>query len=264
MPPRVHEIATGRSGQTLVTEHARELLAEARRRTLALVAKVSDDDLNRVHDPLMSPLVWDLGHIAAFEDLWLGQRTGGLPPLRPDLATVYDASESPRAHRGALPYLRRDEALQFMADTRARTLEVLDRDGRLGPVWEMVVQHEHQHNETMLQTLQLAEAGVCSPERAAQPPPRASRGTVRVDAGPFPLGDPGEGFAYDNERPQHVVERPNTSPSSRTAATTARSYGRRPAGVGGMPRAWSARSTGLPTVAFGPSTVSSRWTPICR
>jgi hypothetical protein len=26
----------------------------------------------------MSPLVWDLGRIAAFEDLWLAQRTGGM------------------------------------------------------------------------------------------------------------------------------------------------------------------------------------------
>ena len=25
----------------------------------------------------MSPLVWDLGHIAAFEDLWIAHRFGG-------------------------------------------------------------------------------------------------------------------------------------------------------------------------------------------
>jgi len=42
----------------------RDQLEEAPERTLALVESVSDDDLNRVHDPLMSPLVWDLGHIA--------------------------------------------------------------------------------------------------------------------------------------------------------------------------------------------------------
>jgi gamma-glutamyl hercynylcysteine S-oxide synthase len=192
----------------LLFTDVRELLTEARQRTLALVENVSDEDLDRVHDPLMSPLVWDLGHIAAFEDLWLAQRTGGMKPLRPDLAVVYDAAETPRADRGDVPYLRRSEALEYMADTRARSLEVLDRVARVGPVWEMVVQHEHQHNETMLQTLQLAEPGVYSPERRPLPSREAASGTVRIDAGAFPLGEPDAEFAYDNERPQHMVHVP--------------------------------------------------------
>src|SRR4051794_24231168 len=86
-------------------------LTRARARTLALVAPISDQDLERVHSPLMSPLVWDLGHIAAFEDLWLVHNHAGEPPVRPDLAEVYDADETPRADRGELPYLRRPEAL---------------------------------------------------------------------------------------------------------------------------------------------------------
>jgi hypothetical protein len=58
------------------------------------VDPLSEDDLNAVHDPLMSPLVWDLGHIAAFEDLWLCEHEDGLRPLRPELAAVYDATEA--------------------------------------------------------------------------------------------------------------------------------------------------------------------------
>src|SRR5919112_3011104 len=99
--------------ESLDKRAVRALLGETRERTLALVAPVSDEDLDRVHDPLMSPLVWDLGHIAAFEDLWLAQRTGGMKPLHPDLTVVYDAAETPRADRGDLPYLRRGEALEF-------------------------------------------------------------------------------------------------------------------------------------------------------
>ena len=139
------------------------LLEEARERTLLLVDRVSDEDLDRVHDPLMSPLVWDLGHIAAYEDLWIARDTGS-ELLRPDLAELYDAFETPRAERGELAYLRRDDALAFMETVRERSLSVL---GRVSPfIGEMLVQHEHQHNETMLQTLQLAEAGVYSPPRA--------------------------------------------------------------------------------------------------
>src|SRR5258707_1119842 len=81
-------------------------LAAAGGATWALVEPVSVEDLERVHSPLMSPLVWDLGHIAAFEDLWLVHRWAGEPMLRGDLAEVYDAFETPRAGRGELPYLR--------------------------------------------------------------------------------------------------------------------------------------------------------------
>ena len=108
----------------LPAERHRAALAEARERTLTLVAPVSEEDLDRVHDPLMSPLVWDLGHIAAFEDLCLCQRVGGLEPLRPELAEVDDAAETPRARRSEIPYLRRDDALELMQRVRERALAV--------------------------------------------------------------------------------------------------------------------------------------------
>ena len=196
-------------------ERYRDALAEARHRTLLLIEPVSTEDVDRVHSPLMSPLAWDLGHIAWFEDLWLCRRAGGLRPLRPELTEVYDASRTPRTERGAISYLRRDDALEFMAAVRERSLSVLERvdlspgGDRLnadGFVWEMLVQHEHQHNETMLQTLQLAEPGVFSPDRW---PGLASSGdgppTVLVEGGSFVMGAAAHGFAYDNERPRHEV-----------------------------------------------------------
>jgi gamma-glutamyl hercynylcysteine S-oxide synthase len=150
----------------------------------------------------MSPLVWDLGHIAAFEDLWVCRETG-LELRRPELAAVYDADETPRADRGELPYLRRDQAVAYMDEVRERTLSVV---GRLsGFIAEMLVQHEHQHNETMLQTLQLAEPGTFAPERTA-PEGDAPAGSLHVEAGEARIGDGGRGFAYDNERPRHSVE----------------------------------------------------------
>ena len=86
-------------------------LGEARKRTLALVAGLSDAEAEAQHTPLLSPLCWDLAHIAAYEDLWIGHRLGGLRLLRADLARTYDAFETPRAVRGSLPLLGRAEAL---------------------------------------------------------------------------------------------------------------------------------------------------------
>jgi iron(II)-dependent oxidoreductase len=199
----------------LLKERIRILLSDARERTHWLVESVTDEDLERVHSKLMSPLVWDLGHIAAFEDLWVSNRSGR-PPLRPDLMEVYDAAETPRARRGDLPYLRRREALGYMDRVRDRALEVLatmdlspeaDRLDLAGFVWELLIQHEHQHNETMLQSLQLAGESVWSPPRRALPPAplNPSRGMVHLPEGAFELGDPGWWFAYDNERPGQLA-----------------------------------------------------------
>lgn len=181
------------------------LLEEARERTLALVEPVSAADMDRVHDPLMSPPAWDLGHIAAFEDLWVCRDTGR-ELLRPELAEVYDASETPRAGRGDLPYLRHGEALDYMEAVRERTRSAL---GELSPfVAELILQHEHQHDETILQTLQLAAPGTYAPARRPAAG-AAARGTVSVEAGPFRMGaSPEEGFSYDNERPDHELELP--------------------------------------------------------
>jgi iron(II)-dependent oxidoreductase len=193
--------------ETLPRDAVATALADARDRTLALVEPVSDADLNRVHDPLMSPLVWDLGHIAAFEDLWLNRQIGGLDLLKPELADVYDAAETPRPERGDLPYLRRDEALEYMDAVRARALSVLDSAAGDSPIWDMIIQHEQQHNETMLQTLQLAEPGVYAPaRRAAARASAAATGSLELDAGTFAMGVEGDGFAYDNERPRHDAE----------------------------------------------------------
>ncbi len=211
-----------------------EALVEGRERTLALVEQIGEDDLNRVHSTLMSPLVWDLGHIAAFEDLWLCVRAGGLEPLRPELMAVYDATETPRAERGDIPYLRRDDALEYMAAVRERALGVLaradlspasDRLNANGLVWDLLIQHEHQHDETMLQTLQIAGAGTFDPAAVANSrfangapanggqisaevaPNAAPRPAPALfEAGSAEIGADGAGFAYDNERPRHRVE----------------------------------------------------------
>src|ERR1700693_379974 len=80
-------------------------LGATRRRTLELVAHLSEAELERTHSPIMSPLVWDLAHIAAYEDLWLAHRHAGLELLRPQLAELYDAFETPRAVRGEIELL---------------------------------------------------------------------------------------------------------------------------------------------------------------
>ncbi len=146
------------------------------------------------------------------------QRIGGREPLRGELGAFYDAIEQPRKVRGELPILRADEVRPYMEQVRERTLEVLDEidlDGgdpllAHGFVYEMLLAHEHQHNETMLQLLQMVdsyEPVEVDPGPAAE---KASEGPemVEVAGGTREIGAPGpeRGFAYDNERPRHRVE----------------------------------------------------------
>src|SRR5437763_14135643 len=104
-------------------------LGEARAVTLALVEHLGPEELERVLSPIMSPLVWDLAHIAAYEDLWLSHRLAGLALLRPDLAARYDAFETPRAVRGAIPLLDTAEAHGYMVAVRARAGAALGQRG---------------------------------------------------------------------------------------------------------------------------------------
>jgi gamma-glutamyl hercynylcysteine S-oxide synthase len=196
----------------MTSAEAAETLREARERTLGLVAAIPDRDLERVHSTLMSPLVWDLGHIAAFEDLWLVHRFGELPMLREEFAQVYDAFETPRAGRGELPFLGAPEARQYQRQVRECALEVTERRGT-SEIHELVVRHEHQHCETMLQTLQLARLnGFSLPAKAGRNGARladdahAGLELIEVPAGECTIGAAPEGFAYDNERPRHRTD----------------------------------------------------------
>jgi iron(II)-dependent oxidoreductase len=169
-----------------------------------------------VYTPILSPLAWDLGHIANFEELWLVQRIGGRDPLHGELGRLYDAIESPRKIRGELPILRGDELRAYLTDVRGRTLEVLehlDLDGAEDPllvdgfIYELLIAHEHQHNETMLQLIQMVEgyepvARIDPPRRNGAP---VAADMVRVEGGEVEVGAGPDGFAYDNERPRHVT-----------------------------------------------------------
>ncbi|MDZ7881705.1 MAG: ergothioneine biosynthesis protein EgtB [Mycobacterium sp.] len=195
------------SPQALATE-----LTRARERTLALV-DFDDAELHRQYDPLMSPLVWDLAHIGQQEEFWLLRDGNPNAPgiLAPEVDSLYDAFVHSRASRVDLPLLPPADARSYCRTVRDRALDVLDRtDGhealfRFG----LVVSHENQHNETMLQALNLRAGPALLSTGAALPRGRAGvAGTsVLIPGGPFTLGVNAseEPYSLDNERPGHAV-----------------------------------------------------------
>jgi iron(II)-dependent oxidoreductase len=190
-------------------------LTRTRRRSALLTEAVDDADLMRQHSPIMSPLVWDLAHVGNQEELWLVRDVGGREPVRRDIDDLYDAFKQPRRDRPALPLLPPAEARDYLLTVRDKVFDLLGRvrfDDRPltagGFAFGMIVQHEQQHDETMLATHQLRAGPAVL---AAPPPPAAARpvtGEVLIPAGPFTMGTSTDPWALDNERPAHQVELP--------------------------------------------------------
>ncbi|MBV8930526.1 MAG: ergothioneine biosynthesis protein EgtB [Mycobacteriaceae bacterium] len=193
---------------------ARDLTA-ARGRTLALT-DVDDDELHRQYHPLMSPLVWDLAHIGQQEELWLLR--GGDPHrpsmLSPEVESLYDAFIHSRASRVELPLLTPSEARAYCRAVRSAAFDALNElpedSGDSTFPFGLVLSHEHQHDETMLQAWNLRTGAPLLDAGTPVPPgrPGVAGTSVLVPGGPFVLGVDAadEPYSLDNERPAHVVD----------------------------------------------------------
>jgi iron(II)-dependent oxidoreductase len=229
-PPPAEPFADGPSGEALSGEALRDLAAAellaARDRTTLLTSSVEDADLVRQHSPLMSPLVWDLAHVANQEELWLLRAVGGRDAIHPEIDPLYDAFEHPRAKRPTLPLLTPAEARRYGHEVRGRVLDLMEKvkpppgaargfgADLAGPgsgfAFGMVAQHEVQHDETMLATHQLrvGPAALTAPPPPAPADAAALPAEVYVPGGPFTMGTSAEPWALDNERPAHPVDVP--------------------------------------------------------
>ena len=152
--------------------------------------------------------------------------------VTPDgLDHLYDAFRQPRDEREQLPLLGPDEARAYIASVRSRVdraldLGLLDEHRAHGEqqllrdsfVVGLVVQHEHQHVETILQARQAMGASAAPlagsiPTERARPSGGAARGATSAaprvwcshPGGSGTIGTSIDAWAYDNERPAHEV-----------------------------------------------------------
>jgi iron(II)-dependent oxidoreductase len=192
----------------------RAVLERARAGTDDLLEPLSDEELVQQVSPLQPPLVWDFAKIAQFEELWLLRNLEGAEPIADAHEEVYGAFAQERNDRSELPRLRPAAVRAYTEDVTERALHSLDHIDldapnpllRKGFVYGLVLQHELQHQESMLQTLQLRDAEY--PTRDEPPPDRAPAGgdEIRIEGGSFILGATDEPWAYDNELVPHEVE----------------------------------------------------------
>ena len=197
-------------------------LQEARARTFLLVAPLSDEDLHLQHDPLMSPIIWDLGHIAHFEELWLTQNLDG-PIEFVEMPGLYNPFEHPRSTRGALalPGLGRLSGGDGR-DPRARARSPrLDLDSitsirccttATSTTWcsstnTSTTRRSSRRSSSSRGGRTRRSRGIAS-ARAGTAVRSRARGAEMVlfPGGPVEIGTDDRSAAYDNERPRHIVE----------------------------------------------------------
>ena len=211
-PAPVTPIPAGAGDRTALARR----LAEVRQRTLALIEPLDPAVLGRQILPILSPIAWDLGHIANFEELWLVQQVTR-PRSDARLDRVYDAITNPRPTRPDLPIPEGEALFRYLHRVRTEALDVLERLPfdespllRDAFVYELVAEHEEQHQETILQALQALTGPPYRPPRRRPPAPGRplEAEMIPIPGGSCRLGAAEEGFAYDNERPAHPVEVP--------------------------------------------------------
>jgi iron(II)-dependent oxidoreductase len=182
-----------------------------------MTGPLSDNDVHDQFDPLMSPLVWDMGHIANFEEYWLLRELDGRDAHDAVRDAMYNPFDNPRWVRGDLPLLDRAEASEYLREVRHEVEVVLNRTDLVegpklavgGYVFEMTIQHEAQHQETIIQALNLRDdLSVFELAAARYLPKRRSVDDTerrRIEGGSFGMGTNDRVSAYDNERPAHSV-----------------------------------------------------------
>ena len=180
--------------------------------SLAQIDMVPATSLERMLHPDFRPLRWHLGHIGMFEDWWILQKAGGLPPTNAHLSHIY-STEYPRSELGNLPPI--EDAIAFSGAVRDRVLDFLDRadldaDDPLlhdGYIFRNVITHEYQHTETIAYGMQMVDLGLDLQDPLTESQPLPVRREVHVPGGEYPIGrlrDEAH-FSYDNEWPRHKV-----------------------------------------------------------
>jgi iron(II)-dependent oxidoreductase len=223
---------------TFNSDKIASLMQESRDHTHRLLDLViSESDLRREPAPGFRPILWHLGHVGAFEEYWILQQLSGDPSISETYGRVFDPIKTPKEDARRLPPI--PEIEEYLKLVRGRVLKALatagDRDHpmlRDGYIFNLVIEHEYQHQETLGYLLQILETGTKrkpegfgSHRNAAdpdQPPADATAATdpgptpsadsgsmIAIPGGPFELGSRGYPFAYDNEQPPHFIDLPD-------------------------------------------------------
>jgi gamma-glutamyl hercynylcysteine S-oxide synthase len=197
------------NAKPLPTAEIARLLRDARARTLGLVADLTDEQLSVPHLDIINPWLWELGHIAWFQEWWCLRTLRGEPPLMTEGDALYDSARVAHRTRWDLPLPSRAGTLDYMQRVLDKVISRLG-DGMAShdeTYYHLLsLYHEDMHGEAFAytrQTLGYAPPLGTTPVAPGEP----CRGDVEVAGGTLLLGStPDAPFVFDNEKWAHAVE----------------------------------------------------------
>lgn len=177
-------------------------LADARKRTLTSLSGIRDWMGPKLD--IVNPRLWELGHVAWFQEKWVLRRSGR-PSIRPDADALYDSAAIPHGTRWDLPL----PTLEATQDYAAEVLRRTRREARRGadPYYlRLALYHEDMHAEALLYTRQTLDDAAPFARREANAAPGAE-GDAELEGGTFRMGAPRgrSPFVFDNEKWAHPV-----------------------------------------------------------
>jgi ergothioneine biosynthesis protein EgtB len=195
--------------------------AAVRAHTLALAQPLSAEDQQVQSMPDVSPTKWHLAHVSwFFETFLLAPALPGYAPFHALYGFLYNSyyeAVGPRwsrPERGLLSRPSLDEVLAYrrhVDDAMDRLIATApaDRWDEIGPLVELGLHHEQQHQELILMDIKhVLSLNPLSPAYLEAPADKPGDGVpplqwLLFDGGLVEIGHVGGGFAFDNEGPRH-------------------------------------------------------------
>jgi iron(II)-dependent oxidoreductase len=187
------------------------MLHDARWRTLELVSDLSDDQLAVPEMEILNPPIWEMGHIAWFQERWALRHLRGESSIHPHADEFWDSAAVSHDSRWKLPLPSRTSTLQYMQEVLDRVVERLSVDSvsdHEAYFYWLGIMHEDMHGEALAFTRQTLGYPAPVGWRVAQSSTDAAdaNGDVEIGGGTYLLGAmPGQKFVFDNEKWAHEI-----------------------------------------------------------
>ena len=108
------------------TDYLIKIVCDADRRTMDLIADLSDDQLIGPKLRIVNPIRWEIGHIAWFQENFIIRLVDGKEPIREDGDRLYDSTNVAHDTRWDLPLPDLLETRGYMEAVRDAVIRRLD------------------------------------------------------------------------------------------------------------------------------------------
>jgi len=194
------------------------LYETVRARTNRIVEPLEVEDFVVQTAPYMSPPRWHLGHTTWFFEMVLKDHLAGYRIQSEEYLYYFNSyyekfgSRIDKGRRGtrSRPTVRETFEYRQRIDQKMRALFAglgdYPRSAEVVRLVRLGLEHEMQHQELLVYDIKHLLADLYRPGAVSPAPDgNAVRGMAEIEGGLFEQGYSGAGFAYDNEKPRHLV-----------------------------------------------------------